>query len=979
MANQYLFTVPEYIYKTTDIVSPILELFRLKQINTIIYSIRQSVQKVLDANHISKKISDKKVRQYFSQLLMSIYSNRTMQPSNKITLSDGLFNLPMLDETKGFYRDLNFFFGRDLFKNDEFDLVDLINGAIKSITNFVQEHTSHLTDVVYQFDTKYNKFTLDLKTLAQFNLDKTANRVNDLVIDNEILNKNRAKYLTNPFGEKYSFLSIMLVCLLRYHALGSGANQFVVDIEYKKRLREFGFNFECFASAINHFYDYYGSLFYDIEKYLGSQGSFMAIKIVQGCYMANPPYDDKLLANMYQKVIQSLGSNKPVAFIMSLPKWPDFWLENQVDTEHVYRLKKLKYEFFMNPLSKKMVLIPPYVSYLFYNDAFIKKHGDLIESLGSTFMTFQNYHLEFPARNKHYDDKYKIMLFKRLLKENLVERTSSRKVSYPNVKLNNIDYLYQGQYHYVVVETSKYKYYMLSDLFNDECRMHCTFDQSPSPYQYFSENTDKIIESLLKKNIPINPITLRDEIYQQTKECSTHNPLLIKFFIKKFSARKILDFSSGWGDRLIGALLSNIDLYVGVDPNECLHKNYHEMINLLKPYSPNPSAQYIMALSPFEKYDIPENLTFDLLYTSPPYFDYELYNMKFTESIQNFQTEDLWLHNFLFVAITKSLARIKIGGHLVIYLSQKIGKTYTEKFITWAKWQPNLYYLGNIFKSDEHFKKLHPIFIFEKNDKIPIQLYDPPMVIDSIIYQNMTLNVVREDLLIGGSKTRGSVKFLADFLSQNPNVDELIYTGASNGYGQIAVAYALYLLKSDVKLRIYYQSTNLFYVKHMQNLVTYLYPYTNYLAVEDTLKNIWAQINMYLESHPNSRELPLGLDDPKFNHYFATALEKQLASYVDKIQRLWLVGGSGTLYNILYKILPETKFHLVQVGRSLDISPEQAKRTTLYKSTFKLYRDVPYKIPYPTVQSYDAKIWEFSDKFQNNDYIWNVAGIHNVI
>ena len=54
-----------------------------------------------------------------------------------------------------------------------------------------------------------------------------------------------------------------------------------------------------------------------------------------------------------------------------------------------------------------------------------------------------------------------------------------------------------------------------------------------------------------------------------TKECSTHNPLIIKYFIRKFAARRVLDFSSGWGDRLIGALTSDIDLYVGVDPNEC--------------------------------------------------------------------------------------------------------------------------------------------------------------------------------------------------------------------------------------------------------------------------------------------------------------------------------------------------------------------------------------------------------------------------
>ena len=56
----------------------------------------------------------------------------------------------------------------------------------------------------------------------------------------------------------------------------------------------------------------------------------------------------------------------------------------------------------------------------------------------------------------------------------------------------------------------------------------------------------------------------------------------MKYIIEHFNSKKILDMSSGWGDRLVGAMACNIDCYHGFDPNSCLHPGYKKMIEFFK-------------------------------------------------------------------------------------------------------------------------------------------------------------------------------------------------------------------------------------------------------------------------------------------------------------------------------------------------------------------------------------------------------------
>lgn len=946
----YQFDVPKYIY-TTSLIHPSLELYRYQLMNQLIATINSTIK----TKYPKVTISIRKIRQYMAQFIMTVISSRTK--SNVIHLDDGLFNHFETQQLASFYDDLNYNCNKRVFTIDVLNIKQQIDNILASIAAFTP-----VTTRIYKFAS--NKFMFTKAILDKFDLTVLTD---GLVVDDEIIDKNRMKYT----GPKDSFLDYLLCCLIRYHCLGSGANQFVVDLDYKRQLREVcGVDFECFASCLNRFYDNYCSMFYDIEQYFGSSGSFMGLTIQQGFYFANPPYDAGLMQDMYAKVRQSLASAKPVGFIISIPKWKDYQLETQINNDELYITRQLKYEYFINPSDKTKALIPPYLSYLFLNEKY--QADNKINDLVKVFSEFTNYHLEFPSRNRFYDQQYKLAIFDKLKRMRLSEVVTEKPVTYKPLKINNIDYLYHGKYHFITVDNNNYKYYMLSDLFNDECRSQCSFNGELTPFDYFVKNKNIVIETLIDKQLDINPVNLREQIYQLVPECSTHNPLLIKYFINKFNAKKILDPCSGWGDRLIGALSSNVDLYIGVDPNECLHDNYLDMISLLRPVSDNPKARYMMEVSPFETFNIPD-IMFDLVYTSPHYFDYEIYTAAKTQSIFHNPTEDDWLHNFLYVLVDKCCHHLVNHGHLVLYISQGRQHNYIEKFLKWVRTYRGLYYMGNVFKSNKILTKLHPIFIFEKSDVVPVALYNPPLQIETFVDDKRTLHVVRDDLLTGGTKSRGAVAYFQELLQQD--IDELIYTGANNGYGQVAVAHALYLLKASVKLTIFYQPVDIPYIERIRSLTSYLYP-VNYVKVNQPMRKIWEMITEYKSKRVKCFEIPFGLDDEQFKSSLMTALAIHLHQ---DIQRLWLVGGIGTLYQVLLTLLPQTQFNLVQVGREITLNEQQRKNTRVYKSSYKLHQDIDVKVPYPTVASYDAKIWEFRDEFVDGDYIWNVAEVHGKI
>ena len=119
-----------------------------------------------------------------------------------------------------------------------------------------------------------------------------------------------------------------------------------------------------------------------------------------------------------------------------------------------------------------------------------------------------------------------------------------------------------------------------------------------------------------------------------------------------FKPTSILDFTAGWGGRLIGASVLNIDKYTGIDINKDIEPKYKKMINFLKDKS---KTKIKMIFKDALKVDY-SKIEYDLVLTSPPYFNIEIY--KGTKK----RTKEEWIKDFYEPLFTKTFKHLKKNG-----------------------------------------------------------------------------------------------------------------------------------------------------------------------------------------------------------------------------------------------------------------------------------------------------------------------------
>lgn len=286
--------------------------------------------------------------------------------------------------------------------------------------------------------------------------------------------------------------------------------------------------------------------------------------------------------------------------------------------------------------------------------------------------------------------------------------------TYPihNIDLTEQQKLFQNNYELIIDYPDEYdNIEVISDYFNEHCRIKCKFISAKGTvYDYFRNNLNDIINYLERNKLPVDIKNIREAIWNiGYKECSTFKPKLIKYFIEKFKAKRLLDISSGWGDRLIGAMASDIECYHGFDPNPCLHKGYQEMINFFNPKNKN---NFIIKQLPFEKATL-NNEYYDMVMSSPPYFTMEIYADEETQSTYNINDERFWYDNYLKIWINKCYKALKKNGILALNINQFKNQNYIYWLINDMN-NINWKYLGIISHSNIHKKNPQPTFIWSK-------------------------------------------------------------------------------------------------------------------------------------------------------------------------------------------------------------------------------------------------------------------------
>lgn len=247
-------------------------------------------------------------------------------------------------------------------------------------------------------------------------------------------------------------------------------------------------------------------------------------------------------------------------------------------------------------------------------------------------------------------------------------------------------------------EKAYYTCDILGDLFSESERIKVSVHGHLSPLQYWRLNHSQIHKLALEKFKTTTSYTLRETLYSQAREATQFKCSLSRFVYDMFAPKDgdavVLDPCAGWGDRMLGALASpKVIRYVGVDSNiemAPIYDNIKEMFD--------PNGKVTVHSVPFEEFKTEQK--FNLIFTSPPFFDFEQY--------ENFKvigdTYSKWLDKWLFPMITKMLDMLSDdNGTLVLYL----GDTYRT---------PDLVQLVEL-----HFdmKKLN---VYTGNNKRPLSL-----------------------------------------------------------------------------------------------------------------------------------------------------------------------------------------------------------------------------------------------------------------
>jgi len=235
-------------------------------------------------------------------------------------------------------------------------------------------------------------------------------------------------------------------------------------------------------------------------------------------------------------------------------------------------------------------------------------------------------------------------------------------------------------------------YNTISDAFMNRERMKCSYDRSPSPITMWNDQTDlKQILSPIWRLHPDCGMPLKNNMYIEGIRVGAYfatqfKPSVAKAFYDFTKSKKVLDTSSGWGDRMTGFFASDADEYYGMDPNGDLHENYHKMavqynqwLGTEKPksefgdnwFSVEGKKKVKIYRSPAEDLpwdEIPDDI--DIMFSSPPYFATERYaegsKYEKDQSWSRYNSYEEWRDGFYLPVMKKAYDHLKPGGWLMV-------------------------------------------------------------------------------------------------------------------------------------------------------------------------------------------------------------------------------------------------------------------------------------------------------------------------
>ena len=183
-------------------------------------------------------------------------------------------------------------------------------------------------------------------------------------------------------------------------------------------------------------------------------------------------------------------------------------------------------------------------------------------------------------------------------------------------------------------------------------------------------------------------------------------PVTAMEIYSRFKPTSVLDFTAGWGGRLVGACALDIPNYIGIDSNVELKKPYQRMTDLLV-NELGTKTRIKLLFQDALSVDYSE-LDYDMVLTSPPYYNIEVYQC------MDRRTYDEW-NTFYKQLFTMTYKYMKVGYYCLNINIQTYENVCIELFgeadiviPLKKKLHPKNKYSKNIYKEN--------IYVWNKTD-----------------------------------------------------------------------------------------------------------------------------------------------------------------------------------------------------------------------------------------------------------------------
>lgn len=225
---------------------------------------------------------------------------------------------------------------------------------------------------------------------------------------------------------------------------------------------------------------------------------------------------------------------------------------------------------------------------------------------------------------------------------------------------------------------------------------------------------------------------------------------------------------------------------------------------------------------------------------------------------------------------------------------------------------------------------------------------------DPVIVEHEGINVVRDDLLPGGTKRR-AIHALFDNQHQ-----EYVYASPVYGHAQVALAYAA----RDHGLR-----ATIFCARRKERFSLSLEALHAGAAMIEVPNGYMSVVRARARAYclqTRARLLPFGLDDELFIQALADVAR---ALPIEAPKEVWCVAGSGVLTRALQTAWPDARHYAVRVGAVPD-----AGRAFVFEAPEAYERPAKVPPPFPSAINYDAKAWQFIKQHAASGALfWNVG------